>query len=89
MKISAISFKSVSGSALAHGCSTWRVRKSIHSFTGSVISAVFSEFQLAANFARRWAVNCGYRFCAVRRVGSSFSVSVPVEWAKSEMRYVS
>ena len=74
-------FRRVSGSALAFGCSSWQVRRSVRSFSGAVVSAVFGSFSAASAFARRWASACGYKFCAVRPSGSGqFSVSVPVQW---------
>jgi hypothetical protein len=83
MKKFAVNFRVATGSALAHGCKKWEVRKSVRSFTGAVVAAVFESFSAASKFAKRWAGECGYKFCAVRPQSGSFVVSVPVQWAKS------
>lgn len=70
------SFRRVSGSALGFGCCSWCFRASSHSFTGSVVAASFLRQSSASGFAARWASLVGV-FCAVRRKGSLFVVSVP------------
>jgi hypothetical protein len=70
------SFRQVSGSALGSGCYSWQFRASSHSFTGSVLAARFLVQSFAASFAARWASRLGI-FCAVRRFGAAWVVSVP------------
>ncbi len=76
------SFRSVAGSALGSGgCVSWSFRSSSRSFSGFVVSVSFLSFAFASRFASRWASRLGF-FCAVRRSGSLWSVSVPC-WGAS------
>lgn len=70
------SFRSVAGSAVGSGCCSWVFRSSVRSFSGSVVCASFLVRSFAVSFARRWAARLGV-FCAVRRVGAFWAVSVP------------
>ena len=73
-----INFRRVAGSALAHGCFSWEKRLSEKSWSGGVIAAAFSTFDAARTVSVRWA-GVAYKFCALRRVGDNFVVSVPVQ----------
>lgn len=73
-----INFRRVAGSALAHGCESWEKRPSGKSWSGSVIAAAFATYDQARKYAIRWA-GVAYKFCALRRVGDRFVVSVPVQ----------
>ena len=75
-----LNFRRVAGSALAHGCESWKKRISSHSWSGCVIAAYFSTLENARKFSCRWA-GVAYKFRALRRVGDRFVVSVPVEMA--------
>ena len=71
-----VSFRVVSCSAVGSGCCAWVFRASSRSFSGFVVSASFLSFAFASRFASRWASRLGF-FCAVRRSGSVWLVSVP------------
>ena len=82
--MSVVSFRSVSGSALAFGCQRWWVRRGRWVAERDILVAVFASFSSASAFARRWAGECGYGSVLVRAssVGRWF-VSVPVSGAVS------
>ena len=74
------SFRSVSGSALSSGCSSWWLRPG-RSGGGFRLVARFASFSAASLFAYRLAGSCGFRFVSVRCcqwVRGSWLVSVPV-----------
>ena len=74
------SFWSVAGSAVGCRASRWWVRSSERSLSGFVLVAAFGSCQVAAAFARRWAVQLPKicKGCVLRRRGSLWCVSVPV-----------
>lgn len=74
-----LNFRKVAGSALYHNCLSWGVRISEHAWTSRVVTATFSTLSAAGRFSARWA-GFAYKFCAVRRIGQNFVVSVPVAW---------
>lgn len=73
------SVRSVAGSAVGCGASSWWVRCSVRSVSGLVLVAGFASLPAASAFARRWAGRLGGGV-RVRPapVGSGFCVSVPV-----------
>ncbi len=78
--VSVVSFRSVSGSALAAGCSSWWLRPG-RSGGGVRLVARFASFAAASGFARRWSGSAGCRFVSVRpcpAVVGAWVVSVPV-----------
>ena len=77
-----VSFRRVVGLALAGGCSSWSVRPSSRSFSGSVVCSVFLSRSAAAAFALACSRLVGFSVavrpgvCSVS--GSVWVVSVPV-----------
>ena len=67
----------VAGFAASRGASFLCVRPSIRSFSGWVGCVLFASQSAAGEFAEAAASEFGLPFCAVRSVGSWFSVSVP------------
>ena len=67
---------SLSGWLVGRGCSSVSFRLSSRSVSGFVAVCSFSSFGAARAFASRAARFVGL-FCVVRRVGSSWAVSVP------------
>ena len=78
----AVPFRRVVGCALAAGCSSWLVRSSVRSFSGSVVWAFFVSRSSAAAFALRCSALVGFSVCVrpswVSGVGFCWVVSVPV-----------
>lgn len=71
-----VSFRSVSGLALAFGCCSWWLRPG-RSGGGFRLVARFASFGAAGRFAVRCSGRVG-RSVAVRPVGAEWVVSVPV-----------
>ena len=63
--------------AAAAGASFLCVRPSVRSFSRWVAVVLFSSGSAAGSFAAAASVRFGFSFCAVRRRGSWFAVSVP------------
>ena len=78
----AVSFRRVVGFALAAGCSSWLVRASSRSFSGSVVWSFFVSRSAAAAFGLRCSRLVGFvvlvRPSWVSGVGFCWVVSVPV-----------
>ncbi|MDB9529919.1 hypothetical protein PN498_28290 [Oscillatoria sp. CS-180] len=77
-----VSFRSVAGLALASGCSSWCLRSSRRSFSGSVVWAFFGSRGGAAAFGRSASRQVGVSVCVRSAVcevlGCCWVVSVPV-----------
>ena len=78
----AVPFRRVVGFALSGGCSSWLVRSSVRSFSGSTLWAFFVSRSAAAAFALVASRLVGFavrvRPAWVSGVGSCWLVSVPV-----------
>lgn len=74
------SMRTVAGSALGCGCSSWSVRGSERSLSGRVLVAEFQSAKVAARFGQLWAgrlpTDC--HGCAARRSALGWAVSVPI-----------
>ena len=78
LPLSAPWWRAVTGHALASGASRWRLRRSVRSFSGSVVVVGFADPAAASTFAAAFSGWCGLSL-AVRRFGAAlWGVSVPV-----------